>query len=97
MEDELKEIEYREMVRDFYKIYNPLREKYGLRSHMYFSIRGEALIEIWEYKGERCGRCICRITEKDGIPCYRKAIQQLEHYRKEREGEGHGQNTAMAV
>lgn len=84
------EDEYKEIVRKFYEIYNPLRKKYNLRSHMHFSIyeNEDNLIEIWEYDGETRGKCIVREKETediDCIECYKRAINELKYYESKRE------------
>lgn len=81
------EDEYREIVRKFYEIYNPLRKKYNLRSHMHSSIyeSEDDLIEIWEYDGETRRKCIVREKEKEIIDCYKRAIDDLKNFKQERE------------
>ena len=93
MEDEHKEI-----VRKFYEIYRPLQKRYNLRSHMHFSIyeREDDLIEVWEYEGETCGKCIVRAKETEEIDCYKRAIDELKNYKQEREGKEHERSAAMA-
>lgn len=46
----------------------------------YKELYGNNLIEIWEYKGERKGRCICKVKEDTEIACYQRAIEMLENY-----------------
>lgn len=41
--------EYREVVKEFYRVYRPLQKKHNLRMHSRFSIYDDGLIEIWEY------------------------------------------------
>ena len=53
----------RELIHKFYQIYRPIQKSCGLREHSHFDIYGNNLIEIWEYKGERKGRCICKVKE----------------------------------
>ena len=89
------EDEYSKVVRKFYEIYRPLQKKYNLRLHTHFDIYDDGRIEIFEYEGEVRGKYVCRIKEKEDIECYRKAIQELENYRKEKSK--YGANTAMAV
>lgn len=81
------EDEYKEIVRKFNEIYNPLRKKYNLRSHIHSSIyeSEDDLIEIWEYNGETRGKCIVREKEKEIIDCYKRAIDDLKNYKQERE------------
>lgn len=92
------EDEYREIVRKFNEIYNPLRKRYNLRSHIRSSIyeSEDDLIEIWEYDGETCGKCIVREKETEIIDCYKRAIDELKNYKQEREEREHGRSTAMA-
>lgn len=92
------EDEYREVVREFYKIYEPLRKKYHLRDHMHFSIYEweDELIEIWEYEGEKRGKCICRAREKTDIECWKRATELLKSYAIEKEGKEGKRNAVMA-
>lgn len=89
--------EYREAIRQFHELYEPLRKRYGLRCHTYFSMYGENLIEIWEYTGEVQGRCICRASEEDETACYRMAVEDLKMYKKDREDGENGTVADMAV
>lgn len=91
------EDEYKEIVRKFEEIYRPLRKRYNLRSHMHFSIYDDGLIEIWEYRGETKGKCILRVKETESVDCYKRAIEELNNYKKEREEAEHGRSAAMAV
>lgn len=91
------EDKYREMVKKFYEVYRPLQERFNLRSHMHFSVYDDGLIEIWEYRGEQRGKCVLRVKETECIDCYRRAIEELQYYKKEREKSEHGRNTAIAV
>lgn len=68
----------RELIHKFYQIYRPIQKSCGLREHSHFDIYGNNLIEIWEYKGERKGRCICKVKEDTEIACYQRAIEILE-------------------
>lgn len=47
--------EYREAVKEFYRVYRPLQKKHSLRMHSRFSIYDDGFIEIWEYTGEQRG------------------------------------------
>lgn len=67
----------RELIHKFYQIYRPIQKSCGLREHSHFDIYGNNLIEIWEYKGERKGRCICKVKEDTEIACYQRAIEIL--------------------
>lgn len=91
------EDEYKKVVKNFYEIFRPLQRKYHLRSHMNFSLYDDGLIEIWEYKDERKGKCILRVNETEDIECYKRAIEELKSYKKEREDAEYGRNVAMAV
>lgn len=91
------EDEYKEIVKKFYEIYRPLQKKYNLRYHIHFDIYDDGLIEIWKYRGETKEICICRVKEKEDVDCYKRAIEYLKYYGKEREEGEHGRNTAMAV
>lgn len=48
-------------------------------------IYDDGLIEIWEYKGEQRSKCVCKVKEENDIDCYKRAIEALESYGKERE------------
>lgn len=89
--------EYSEVVRQFYEIYRQLQKKHNLRLRIHFDIYDDGRIEIREYEGETCGKYVCKVKEKEDIECYRKAIQELEHYRREKEKGGDGKSAAMAV
>ena len=78
------EEEYRAIVRKFYEIYRPLQKRNNLRLHSRFSIYEDGVIEIWEYIGEQRSRCVCKAKEEDEIECYKRAIEALESYGKER-------------
>lgn len=91
------EDEYGKIVGKFYEIYRPLQRRYNLRSHMCFSIYDDGLIEIWEYRGETKGKCILRVKETEDVDCYKRAIEELDNYKKERDEAEHGRSAAMAV
>lgn len=90
--------EYQEIIKKFYKTYIPIARKYNLTYHMRFD-RHESLIEIWELKGESIGKQIIRVKEEEGMECecHKRAIEELEWYKKKREEKEHGRNTAMAI
>ena len=90
------EEEYREVLKRFYAVYRPIQKSYGLRLHSYFSICGDGLIEIWEYQGEMQGKCICRVREAKDVDCYKKAIEELEHYKKKKEAVESRRGAAIA-
>ncbi len=90
------EDKYKEIVRKFYEIYRPLQRRYNLRSYMRFSIYDDGLIEIWEYRGGTKGKCILLVKEAESADCYKRAIEELDNYKKEREEREHGTNAAMA-
>lgn len=96
MEDEYKEDEYRAITKKFEEVYRPLQDKYKLRYHMSFSTYKDGLIEIWEYHGEIQGQCICRVSEKESIDCYKMAIVYLEDYARRKREQEHGTSTDMA-
>lgn len=85
MEEEREESEYREAVQEFYEVYRPLQKKYNLRYHIHFDIYDGGLIEIWEYRGERQGKCICKVAGKVDIDCYIRAIEELKYYGRKKE------------
>lgn len=68
------------LINTFYQIYRPIQKSHGLRYYMHFDIYGNNLIEIWEYTGERCGRCICEVKEETETACYKRAIETLISY-----------------
>lgn len=70
----------RELIHKFYQIYRPIQKICGLREHSHFDIYGNNLIEIWEYAGERRGRCICKVKEETETACYKRAIEILISY-----------------
>ena len=69
-----------ELIRTFYQIYRPIQKSHGLRYHMHFDIYNNNFIEIWEYEGERRGRCICKVKEETETACYKQAIEILISY-----------------
>ncbi len=91
------EDEYREVVKEFYKVYRPLQKRYNLRSHMHFSVYADGIIEIWEYMGETQKKRICKIKEVTEIDCYKRAIEYLKIYGREKEEKENKRNTAVAV
>lgn len=40
----------------------------------------DALELIWEYTGEKRGRCVCKVKEETETACYKRAIEMLESY-----------------
>ena len=72
--------ERRALIHKFYQIYRPLQKRHSLRYHMHFDIYGNNLIEIWEYEGDRKGRCICKVKEDTEIACYQRAIEMLKSH-----------------
>lgn len=90
------EDEYKAITKEFYEIYRPLQKKYNLRSHMSFSIYKDGLIEIWEYNGEIQGQCICRVSEKESIDCYKMACVYLEDYARRKGEKARGKSADMA-
>lgn len=89
------EDEYKALTKKFEDIYRPLQDKYNLRSHMSFSTYKDGLIEIWEYNGEIQGKCICKVSEKESIDCYKKAIVYLEDYARRKGEQEHGTRADM--
>lgn len=80
------EDEYSRIVKEFYNVYRPLQKCYNLRLHSYFSIYEDGFIEIWQYAGEQRTKCVCKVKEESDIECYKRAIEALQSYGKEREG-----------
>lgn len=91
------EDEYTEVVRQFYAVYEPLQKKYNLRAHIQFRMNDDGEIEIWQFEGEIKKRYVCKVEEREDIDCFKRAIEELELYKKEREESEHGRDTAMAV
>lgn len=71
---------FEEAVNKFHDIYDKVRKKYNLRLHTKFNIYGEGFIEIYEYDGEKRGRCVVKINEEDEAECYLRAAAALEMY-----------------
>lgn len=87
MENEKREEEYKESIKEFYAVYNPLKRKYSLRMHSCFSTYDDGLIEAWEYDGDTRGKCILKVTEEDSIECYKRATEYLKDYKRRRESQ----------
>lgn len=68
------------LIHEYYQIYRQIQKSHSLREHSRFDIYGNNLIEIWEYAGERRGRCICKVKEETEIACYKRAIEILISY-----------------
>ena len=81
--------EYSEAVKEFYRVYRPLQKKHNLRMHSRFSIYDDGFIEIWEYTGEKRGKCVCKVKEEKDVECYKRATEELQSYGREREGARH--------
>lgn len=77
---EENEEERRAALHEFYRIYRELQKSHSLREHSHFDIYGNNLIEIWEYTGEKRGRCVCKVKEETETACYKRAIEMLESY-----------------
>lgn len=77
MEKEETRDEYAEAVHKFYEIYSPLQKRHNLRLHSHFDIYGNNFIEIFQYDGEKRGKCVCKVKEDEAIDCYRRAAKQL--------------------
>lgn len=80
------EKERRELIHEYYQIYRQLQKRHGLREHSHFDIYGNNLLEIWEYVGEKRGKCVCKVKEENEAACYKRAIEELKNYGQEREG-----------
>lgn len=90
------EDKYQRAMKRFDEVYNPMRKKYNLRSHICTSLYDDALIEVWEYHGEMKGKCICRVKEKESIDCYERATEHLKQYAEMRERQERRAGAAMA-
>lgn len=77
---EENDVERRALIHKFYQLYRPLQKRRSLRYHMHFDVYGNNFIEIWEYEGEKKGRCICKVKEETEIECYKRAVELLESY-----------------
>lgn len=86
--------ERRALIHKFYQIYRPIQKNCGLRYHIHFDVYGNNFIEIWEYAGEKRGRRIVYAKEDTETACYKRAIEELEYYGREREGRTHEQRAA---
>lgn len=82
----MEEKERTALIQEYYRIYRQIQKGHSLREHSHFDIYGNNLIEIWEYVGERRGKCVCKIKENSEAACYKRAIEELKNYGKEREG-----------
>lgn len=82
----MEEKERTALIQEYYQIYRQLQKKHRLREHSHFDIYGNNLIEIWEYAGEQRGKCVCKVKENSEVACYKRAIEELKNYGKEREG-----------
>ena len=71
-----------ELLRKFYAVYSPLREKYHLRMTMKDCNSGSS-IEIWKYSGEERKRHILHISEKTEEDCLKNASTGLKSFGKE--------------
>lgn len=90
------EDKYKNVMKMFNDVYNPMRKKYNLRCHICTSLYADALIEVWEYCGEVKGKCICRVKEKESIDCYERATEHLKQYAEMRERQERRVSAAMA-
>ena len=52
--------------------------------HSRFSIYDDGLIEIWQYNGDTRTRAVCKIKEEDEVDCYKREIEALENFEKDR-------------
>ena len=71
--------EYREAVKEFYRVYRPLQKKHNLRMHSRFSIYDDGFIEIWEYTGEQRGKCVCKVKEEKDVECYNNNAEKFRN------------------
>ena len=76
----MDEEEYKNIVKEFFQKYRPLQKKHNLRMHTHSDEKDGIKIEIWEGEGNREKRCVCSLTDKDDITCFRKAASMLEIY-----------------
>lgn len=72
--------ERRTVIKQFYELYRRLQRKHNFRMHSRFSIYDDGLIEIWEYKGDKRIRNICKVKEEKEVDCYKRAIETLANY-----------------
>lgn len=59
-------------------------EEIRKKMHSRFSIYDDGLIEIWQYNGDTRTRAVCKIKEEDEVDCYKRAIEALENFEKDR-------------
>lgn len=74
------EKERRELIHEYYQIYRQLQKRHSLREHSHFDIYGNNLVEVWEYAGEKRGKCVCKVKEETEVACYKRAIEELKNY-----------------
>lgn len=73
-------MERKKVIKEFYRVYRQLQKRNNLRLYSRFSIYNDNIIEIWQYKGEKRVRNICKVKEDDEIKCYKRAIEALKNY-----------------
>lgn len=76
------EEDYLEAHKEFYEIYNPLREKYrlGMNSHFSAYPKDDDWIEIWRYEGGQKKEMVCRADGENAADCYRRAVHHLKFW-----------------
>lgn len=74
--------EYREAVEEFNRVYRQLKQHKELRCTIHTSMYEDGWIEVREFKGDKPGKCICRVTDEDDANLYRLAARDLERILK---------------
>ncbi len=89
--------EYRAAVQAFYRVYEPLRDKYGLRMWSHTSVYDEGFIKINRYEGEKKEMLVCHVSEEDDTALYRKATEDLIFWKRRMEERQNGRNAANYI
>ena len=67
-------------LHSFYEAYRELQQYDNLRLHTHSSIyeKGDALIEIYRYQGEKKGERILKVTQEEEADAYEQAADQVK-------------------
>lgn len=75
------EKERKVLMHEFYRMYEQMEKRRRMGKRLYFSVYGNNVIEVWEYKkGKRSN--ICRVKEDSETGCYQKALEIMKLYDK---------------
>ncbi len=93
--------EYKELQDRFYRLLYSLVKKYDLRFVTHFTVydHEEDYIEVWKSRKGR-KKHICNIREKGkdkALECYKKGIDELTYYQKQKEELERGKETELAI